>query len=446
MSGPPPSGYTGAAFAAAAQKSLFQQHMVRYVTQTPPILGSVNPDEIERLAAEKLNSDKDGAYHYVHGSAGLAWTAKANRQAFEKYKIIPRMLRDATVRDLSVTLFGVKYPSPVILGPVGVQGIMHADAEIASARAASTCGIPFTLSTAASRTIEDVAKEGGDGPKWFQLYWPKTENVCLSLLSRAKSAGYTTLIVTLDTMLIGWRPDDLARAYLPFIHGLGAQNGLADPVFMSLRSSQPTHARPSFPYDPDTANSILRSGQQSSYGDALKERVEHSAVWMAEHINSGWFPTWEDLKMVRANWEGPLVLKGIQSVDDAEMAIDAGVDGIVVSNHGGRQVDGAIASLDALVSIMASQKVREAQASGKFTILFDSGIRTGADVLKALALGAQGVLIGRLYMYGLALKGEAGVEAVIKQLLSDTSVTMGLAGYKSVEEVRKELGRNLRVV
>jgi len=382
----------------------------------------------------------------VQRSAGLGSTARANREAFEKYKIIPRMLRDCTQRDLSVTLFGTKYPAPVILGPVGVQGIVHCDAETASARAASTCGIPFVLSTAATRSIEDIAKEGGEGPKWFQLYWPKTEDLCLSLLSRAKSNGYKVLVVTLDTMLIGWRPEDLRRGYLPFLHGVGCQIGFSDPVFMAKHDLPITHAHPTLPYNQDMTNQVLKSENESSYRETLSQRSSLSLSWVLEHINSGWFHTWEQMKLLRNNWEGPLVLKGIQSVEDAEMALDAGCDGIVVSNHGGRQVDGAIGSLDALAMIMKSEKILAAQAAGKFTVLFDSGIRTGPDVLKALALGAQAVLIGRLYMYGLALKGEEGVESVIKQLLSDTSVTMGLSGYNSVEQVRKEMSKNFQKI
>lgn len=163
---------------------------------------------------------------------------------------------------------------------------------------------------------------------------PETEDVCLSLLQRAKASGYTNLIVTLDTMLIGWRPHDLTRAYLPFIHGVGCQMGFSDPVFMSKFGLEPTHGHPLYPYDPDTLNTILNSEQSSTYADGLRQRTYISSKWVQEHINSGWFPTWENLQFLRANWGGPLILKGIQSVEDAEMAIDAGCDGIVVSNHG----------------------------------------------------------------------------------------------------------------
>ena len=256
-----------------------------------------------------------------------------------------------------IVFAGVGYPSPLILAPVGVQTLAHGDAELATSRAAAKCGVPFCLSTAASRTMEEVAQqEGRGGPKWFQLYWPskpkfppyrpgevklnfaspdaETEDVCLSLLRRAKASGYKNLIVTLDTMLIGWRPADLQRGYLPFFHGVGCQMGFSDPVFMSKFGLEPTHAHPLYPYDPNTLNAVLNSEQKSTYADSLRQRTYLSSKWMQEHINSGWFPTWENLKFLRGNWEGPLIVKGIQSAEDAEMAIDAGCDGIVVSNHG----------------------------------------------------------------------------------------------------------------
>ncbi|KAF8308546.1 FMN-dependent alpha-hydroxy acid dehydrogenase [Clavulina sp. PMI_390] len=432
-------------------QSLQHYNIARYISQTLPLFGTVNPDEIEKLAGEKLNKDKDGAFGYVFGSAGLGTTNKANRDAFERWRIIPRMMVDASERDLSVRALsniafheGKKYPSPIILGPVGVQGIMHPEAEIASARAAAKCGVPWCLSTAGTRSIEGVVKEVPEGEKWYQLYWPKEDSTTISLLQRAKAAGYTKLIVTLDTMILGWRPVDLERAYLPFVHGVGTQVGFSDPGFMADYGLKPHHNAPVYPYDPDTLNMVTGSQQSSTYADAIRQRVYLSEEWMSQHVNSGKFRVWEDLKLVRENWDGPVILKGIQAVEDAEMALDAGCEGIVVSNHGGRQVDGGIASLDALVEIMKSEKIREAQVAGRFTVLFDSGVRTGPDVLKALALGAQGILLGRLYMYGLALKGEAGVEAIIKQLLTDTSITMGLAGYSSIEAVREKLAKNLK--
>jgi len=244
-------------------------------------------------------------------------------------------------------------------------------------------------------------------------------------------------------MQIGWRPEDLKFGYLPFIHGVGSQVGFSDPVFMARHGLPIAHERPAFPYEPeDLENPGGQSDNPPAFDDALRARKVLAFSWIAE-MSSGTYRSWDDVPLIRNNWHGPLIFKGIQSAEDAERAIDVGADGIVVSNHGGRQVDGAIGSLDALELVMRSTRVREAQASGKFTILFDSGIRTGPDILKAVALGAQAVLIGRPYVYGLALDGEAGVEAVVKYLLADLSLSMGLSGYKSLNDVRSTLASNM---
>lgn len=245
------------------------------------------------------------------------------------------------------------------------------------------------MSTASTRSLEDVAEANGRGHRWYQLYWPKDHEVTISLLNRAQRNGYTTLVVTLDTITIGWRPHDLEKAYLPFFHGTGIAVGTGDPAFMRKQGLEPFATGPSkhveFPYDMDAMDRKIAKGDE----EALK-RMELGKSWIGE-VNSGLYRTWDDLKILREHWKGPIVLKGIQSVEDAETAIDY-VDGIVVSNHGGRQVDGAIASLDALDKICSSEKVRAAQVSGKLTVLFDSGIRTGSDIIKAIALGAQAIL------------------------------------------------------
>jgi len=303
--------------------------------------------------------------------------------------------------------------------------------------------VPFTLSTAGTRSIEEVATASANGPRWFQLYWTRSDDITLSLLKRAADNGYSALVVTLDTMQIGWRPGDLKFGYLPFTHGVGSQVGFSDPVFMARHGLPITHEHPVFPYEPsDLENPDIGSHDHSAFDDALRARKALAFSWVAE-ISSGTYRSWADVPLLRNNWHGPLIFKGIQSAQDAERAIDVGADGIVVSNHGGRQVDGAIGTLDALELVMRSTRVREAQASGKFTILFDSGIRTGPDILKAMALGAQAVLIGRPYVYGLALDGEAGVEAVVKYLLADLSLSMGLSGYKSLKDVQSTLASNM---
>jgi L-lactate dehydrogenase (cytochrome) len=295
------------------------------------------------------------------------------------------------------SLLGTDLTVPFLLAPVGVLGIAHPDAELAVARAAASAGVPMILSTAASAPMEAVAAANDGGQRWYQLYWPKDRAVAASLLGRAQAAGYRVLVVTLDTRILAWRPRDLDNGYLPFLQGVGIQNYLSDPAF---QAGQPTAV------DDDLQAAVLRYVQM--FGDLSL--------------------TWADIPFLRANWNGPIVLKGILSVADARRAAEAGVEGIVVSNHGGRQVDGSIAALDALPAI--------ARAVGStMAVLFDSGIRGGADMVKALALGAQAVLLGRPYVYGLALGGEAGVRHVLRALRTDFELTMRLAGLPTLTEL-----------
>ncbi|MFI6516138.1 lactate 2-monooxygenase [Spirillospora sp. NPDC050679] len=364
-------------------------------------LGDVPPElptdltRLEALAERRLSAQ---AFGYVAGSAGSEATARANREAFDRWRIVPRMLRDVSERDLSVEVLGTPMPAPVLLAPIGVQSIFHPEGELAVARAAAGTGLPMVLSTAASFTLEEVAEANGEGPRWYQLYWPKDRDLAVSFLERAKAAGYTALVVTLDTFTLAWRPRDLDQAYLPFLRGIGVANYFADPVFQKAIGGPVTAA------NRDTA--LLH--------------------WVANFGDPSL--TWKDLAFLREHWDGPIVLKGIQHPDDARRAVDAGMDGVVVSNHGGRQVDGAIASLDALPPV--------ADAVGhQTTVLFDSGVRTGADVAKALALGAKAVLVARPYAYGLALGGEAGVRHVLRCLQADLELTMALAGLRTPAEV-----------
>ncbi|KAJ7068999.1 FMN-dependent dehydrogenase [Mycena belliarum] len=367
---------------------------------------------------------------YAGGSAGTNSTYRANLRAFEKFRIVPRMLVNATVRNLETTIFGVKHSSPVFIAPIGVQGIFTAEAELAPARAGKNLGVPFIMSTASSRSIEDVAEANGDGYRWYQLYWPASNDVVLSILSRAKASGFSALVVTLDTMLLGWRPHDLPSSYIPFGHGVGVQVGVSDPVFMARLGREPVNQRTKFPYDSAEMDRLYVAGDKDA-----RDGVFLGTEWLKE-CNSGLFRSWEDLKFLRDNWDGPLVLKGIQSVQDAEKCLDHGVDGIIVSNHGGRQVDGAIPSLYALQRIMRSPKVKAAQASGKLTVLFDSGIRTGPDIIKALALGAQAVLLGRPWLYGGVVAGQDGIEQVLRHTMADLDATLGLSGFTSLNELQ----------
>lgn len=348
------------------------------------------------------------------------------------------MLVNATRRNLSVDVFGTSYKSPIIVGPVGVQNIMHEDAEEATARACHRVGVPMVLSTAATRTIEQVSAANADGDRWFQLYWPRPqyEEVTASLLKRAKDEGYKVLVVTLDTFNLAWRPTDLDQSYLPFIWGDGCQVGLSDPVFnrryeeMLAQDDRGTLEKLKAAWD-----AMKKPGTISGAARVLMNAklIQKSQAWL-NLMNSGTYREWQHLEILKKLWDGPIVLKGIQTVEDAHRAIEYGMDGIIVSNHGGRQLDGAMASLDALAEIGADEKVK----ASNLTLLFDSGIRTGSDVLKALALGAKAVLIGRPYMYGLAIGGQQGVEHVLKCLLADTDNMLGNAGKKDI----KDLSRN----
>ncbi|MFH8597314.1 lactate 2-monooxygenase [Streptomyces rimosus] len=336
-------------------------------------------------------------YWYIAGAAGTGATARANRTAFDRHRIVPRMLRDATARDQRTTVLGSELLAPVVLAPIGVQSQVHPEGELATARAAAATGVPMVLSTAASHTIEEVAEANGDGQRWFQLYWPHDDEVTASILKRARTSGYTALVVTLDTWQLAWRPHDLDQAYLPFLRGDGVAIPLSDPVFRSR---------------------LERPVEEDPQGAAMQ--------WLP--IFSGKAHTWDELGFLREHWDGPIVLKGIVHPEDARRAVRAGMDGIVVSNHGGRQVDGAVAALDALVDVVA-------EVGTETEVLFDSGIRSGADVFKALALGARAVLLGRPYVYGLALGGAAGVEHVVRGLLADFDLTMGLSGCTTLADI-----------
>jgi lactate 2-monooxygenase len=354
----------------------------------------VGAEQWEAEAAKKLDA---GPYGYIAGGAGTESTMRANREAFERRRLRPRMLGAHTHRDISIEVLGTQSPFPFLLAPVGVLSIAHADGELAPARAAAAARVPFMLSTAASHSIEEIAAAMGDAPRWFQLYWVSNREVVQSLVRRAENAGFSAIVVTLDTLILGWRPRDLRSAYLPFRAGEGIAQFTSDPVFRELLPVPPED-------DPLVA----------------------AGTMLAMFPNLAL--AWEDLAWLRELTSLPLLVKGVLSAEDAQRALAGGVDGIVVSNHGGRQVDGAVAALDALVEVRAA-------VGPDATVLMDGGVRGGADVVKAVALGANAVLVGRPYVYALAVGGEQGVSALIQQLAAETDLTLALMGAGSLSEL-----------
>ena len=336
--------------------------------------------------------------NYVQGGCGDEWTQDSNAAAFRHWGMVPRMLVDTTSRDLSTTLFGHTYHSPLFMSPIGVTGICSQDqhGDIAAAEASAMTGVPMTVSTLGNDTLEDVAKHLGDVPGFFQLYTPRNRDLAESLIRRAEAAGYRALVVTLDTWVTGWRPRDLNAGNFPQLRGHVLTNYFADPVFKKLLGKEPLDA---------PAEAIMLWG--SLFGKAV---------------------TWDDLAWFRTVTTMPIVLKGICHPDDAGKATDAGADALYVSNHGGRQANGGIAAIDMLPDVVA--------AAGDVPVWFDSGIRSGSDVIKALALGASAVGVGRPFAYGLALDGAAGAAHVLKCILAEADLMMAVNGMPTLDAVR----------
>jgi isopentenyl diphosphate isomerase/L-lactate dehydrogenase-like FMN-dependent dehydrogenase len=361
-----------------------------YIAQQPPEWPIAAADW-ERAAEERLDP---GAFGYIAGGAGAEATMRANLDAFERWRIRPKMLTGNVSRDISVDVVGMKSAAPFFLAPIGVLSIAHEEAEVGAARAAAAAGVPFVLSSAATHSIEQVAET--NAPRWFQLYWVNDREICESFVRRAEAAGYGAIVVTLDTLTLGWRPRDLRQAYLPFIKGEGCGQYFTDPVFLSKLDKSPE-----------------------------EDLLTAAATMLATFPNIGL--TWNDLDWLRSQTTLPILVKGVLTADDARLALEHGVDGIVVSNHGGRQVDGAVAALDALV------EVRDALPEA--IVLMDGGVRTAADVVKAVALGADAVLLGRPYAYALAVGGQRGVEELLQNLMAEIDLTLALAGAHSIREL-----------
>jgi lactate 2-monooxygenase len=397
----------------------------------PPI--PLDADRLEAAARKRMRPE---AYAYVAAGAGHERTVAANRAAFDRWRIVPRMLRDVERRDTSVELFGQRLPSPFLLAPVGVLELAHPEADCAVARAARDTGTAMVFSNQASRPMEGLAKILGDSPHWFQLYWSRSDELVASLAGRAERSGCRAIVITLDTTMLGWRTRDLEGAYLPFLHGKGIAQYTGDPVFRRLITEPPPPGSEPGPQPRPTVAAVrtlieLTRAYPDSFWRTLLSGRGRAAVQRFTEIYSRPSLTWETLGFLRERTELPILLKGILHPDDAARAVAEGINGVIVSNHGGRQLDGAIATLDALPGVVEA-------VDGRIPVLLDSGVRDGADIFKALALGARAVLIGRPYVYALAIAGRAGVRDYVLNLGADFDLTMGLAGCRSVAEIGPE--------
>jgi isopentenyl diphosphate isomerase/L-lactate dehydrogenase-like FMN-dependent dehydrogenase len=377
-------------------KRQMQIYIEGRMQQKKPAL-PITAEALEQKAKEVM---KPEAFAYISGGAGSGSTMQTNAQAFHKWNIVPRMLRDVSQATSEIELFGHKIASPIALAPVGVLSIAHPDAEIAVGKAAASLNIPMILSTVSSKSMEEVAEAMGNATRFFQLYWGRNPEFMKSLITRAEKSGYSALIVTVDTRTLAWRDLDIEQAYLPFLYGEGLANYFSDPVFRSMLKETP-------------------------------EKNPMEAIMLFGQVFTNPSLTWEDFKILRAHTDMPILLKGILHPNDAKLALQYGADGVVVSNHGGRQVEGSVSALEMLPRI--------AEVVGdKGTVLFDSGIRKGGDVFKAIALGAKAVLFGRPYPYGLALAGEEGVKHTLANLMADADLTLGLTGCNRWSEVNRD--------
>lgn len=348
--------------------------------------------DLEKAVAEKIEA---GPFGYIRSGAGGEQTLRNNRAAFEKYSIVPRFLQDVSNVQTSINLFGKTYPTPLLFAPVGMNGMVHDEGELAVVRAAKQLNMPYIQSTVSTYALEEVAQAAPSATKWFQLYWSTNEEIAFSMAARAEAAGFEAIVLTVDTVMLGWREEDVRNQFSPLKLGYARGNYMNDPVFTAT----------------------LPDDSFESYVQGVLQNVFHPTL------------NWEHVRELKKRTNLPILLKGILHPEDAKLAIDNGIDGIIVSNHGGRQLDGVIGSLDALPAIA---KV----VNGQIPIILDSGVYRGMDALKALALGADAVAIGRPFVYGLALEGQQGVEKVMTNLYDELKVSIALAGATSVKGLR----------
>jgi len=416
-------------YGVPSQKKIYLKGMAGEIPRIP-----VYYKRLEELAEAKLSEE---AFAYIAGGAGAGVTMQANRLAFDDYPLKAKMMSSVSEVDLSIDLLGREYKTPLFAAPIGVLELAHKEADEAVAKACSRLEIPMMFSSQASVDMETCARAMGEGPRWFQLYWSKSDELVKSFVRRAERCGCDAIVVTLDTTSLGWRPMDLDLAYLPFLRGMGLAQYSSDPVFQSIVEHQ-----------------LQNPPAKNTESPALNLTTLKNLIGLCYHYPGGFFNNliskraltavrtfidiymrpelrWNDLHRLREMTSLPIWIKGIHRVDDVEKALKAEVSGIIVSNHGGRQIDGGIGALHALDRIATHYK-------GQIPILFDSGIRTGADVIKAIALGADGVLIGRPYVYGLSLAGEKGVEDVFRFLLAEIELQLSLMGVSSVRELSRK--------
>ncbi|SIS22714.1 alpha-hydroxy-acid oxidizing protein [Williamsia sterculiae] len=397
--------------------------------------------ELERRARRAMNSR---AWAYVGGGAGEGTTMTANRRALNRWAIVPRVLRDVSERDLSIDLFGSRLPAPVLFSPVGAGALVRHDADLLIGRAAAELGVPYIFSNQGCAPMEETAAAMDavtpGSPRWFQLYWSSDDDLVDSFLARAERSGASAVTVTLDTTMLGWRPQDLNIGSLPFARGQGIDQYTSDPRFREIVRERiaagaggPT-PQITGPRSAAAGVATLLSIARNAPGrlvDNIRSPEPRAAVQTFLDIYSRPTLNWDDIAGLRSRTSLPIVLKGICHPDDARRAVDAGVDGVLVSNHGGRQIDGAVASVDALPSVVAA-------VDGRCRIIVDSGIRSGADVFKVLALGADAACIGRPHMYGLALGGADGARDVVANIIAELDLTLGLSGQTSLRDLPRD--------
>lgn len=367
----------------------------------------------KKLEAQALEKMTPSALSYIAFGAGLQQTMESNRSGFDKYRIVPRMLKNVDTRDTSTKILDVDYTAPFFLCPIGVAEMVHPEADLAIARGTAPTGIPYIFSNQSSFSMEECAKNMGETPFYFQLYWSRSRDLVASFVKRAEACGAKGIVLTLDTTILGWRTHDLDIGFLPFLQGKGIAQYTSDPVFRKLVAAE-----------------VEKTNTEKYAHDSpeFKQMLQFTTVRLFTQIYTNPSTTWDDLAFLREHTQLPIFLKGILHEDDAASAVKYGMDGIIVSNHGGRQVDGSISTIEALPAVVKA-------VNKAIPVLFDSGIRSGADMFKAIALGASAVGLGRPHIYGLTLAGAEGVTEVIRQLQSDFELTMALSGCKNVSEI-----------